>query len=68
MGPMPLPRNGQRVTEVNSGEARRSFAEMLNRVLYAGERFAVKRNGQVVALLVPVEPAQGAAVSPEVAA
>lgn len=36
-------------------EVRENFADVLNRVAYAGDRIGVTRHGKVVAVMVPVE-------------
>lgn len=39
-----------------ASEARRDWADTLNRVIYRGERVALTRRGKVVAMIVPAEP------------
>ncbi len=45
--------DGAPMTVLNTAEARRQFADLLNRVLYVGERFALTRKGRVIAYIVP---------------
>ncbi len=40
--------------EVTIGEARANFADIINRVNYAGDRITLKRRGKLVAAIVPV--------------
>ena len=43
------------MTRIAANEARKDFAEALNRVAYKGERIVVHRRGKNVAALVPIE-------------
>ena len=43
-------------TRITATEAARNFSDILNRVKYKGEEFAVERNGEVVCRIVPVKP------------
>ena len=43
------------MTRLAANEARKDFAEALNRVAYRGERIIVHRRGKNVAALVPIE-------------
>lgn len=40
---------------ISATSARRAWSRMISRVLHAGERIAICRNGRVVAALVPYE-------------
>src|SRR2546421_293897 len=42
--------------EITATEASRNLAEYLNRVVYRGERFIIRRGARAVAELRPVEP------------
>ncbi|MEQ9321503.1 MAG: hypothetical protein RIF41_20225 [Polyangiaceae bacterium] len=42
---------------VTATEAVRNFSDLLNRIRYRGESFAIERNGQVVARITGVAPA-----------
>ncbi len=44
--------------DVSTAEARRNLAELLNRVLYRGERVIVHRRGRRVAAIVSVDELQ----------
>ena len=41
--------------DIGTVEARRNFAEIINRAAYGKERIALKRRGKVVAYVVPAE-------------
>ncbi len=41
---------------ITATEATRNFSEILNRVLYKGQSFDIKRGREVVAQLVPAKP------------
>ena len=43
------------MTRINASEARRDFADTLNRVAYKGERIVLERRGKNVAAIVPIE-------------
>jgi prevent-host-death family protein len=47
--------------EVRAMDARRDFADLLGRVQFKGERFAITKYGKTVALLIPCEAADRAA-------
>jgi prevent-host-death family protein len=46
------------VTRVTATEAARNLSDLLNRVLYRGERFTVVRGGEDVAAIVPAAAAR----------
>ena len=43
------------MTKIAANEARKDFAEALNRVAYKGERIVIHRRGKDVAALVPMD-------------
>jgi prevent-host-death family protein len=47
--------------EIGAMDARRDFADLLGRVQFKGERFAITKYGKTVALLVPCDAADRAA-------
>lgn len=57
---MPRPSNAASAAEgaarrLTTSEARDSFAELVNRVAYGGERVVIHRRGRALVALVPVE-------------
>lgn len=40
---------------LSAGEARRNFADSLNRVAFGGERIVLTRRGKTVAAIVPID-------------
>lgn len=42
-------------SKITASEASRNFSDILNRVKYKGEVFAVERNGEVVCKIVPAK-------------
>jgi len=42
-------------TKISATELSRNLSDVLNRVRYKGEAFAIERNGQTVAVLQPAE-------------
>jgi prevent-host-death family protein len=46
------------MTDVTTAEARKQFAELVNRAAYGKERVRLTRRGRTLAVLVPVEDAE----------
>ena len=42
------------MTTLSMTDARHDFSELANRVIYAGERICIKKNGKVAFALVPI--------------
>jgi len=43
------------MTRIPASEARRQFAEVVNKVAFGGERILLRRHGKDVAAIVPIE-------------